>query len=141
MNHRHEDKAQRVTTQFDGIAIFHLYGIVGNTIEALHHLERLFIADNLNVGKVLLNKCNGTAVVGLHVVDDKVVNLAVTNDLLDMFQELREEVNLHRINEAHLLVINEIRVVTNTIRQWPQALKEVLVAVVHAYIKDFVCNF
>ena len=46
--------------------------------------------------------------VGLHVVNHQVVHLAVTNHLVDMFDKLCKEVYLYRIDEAHLLVVDEI---------------------------------
>jgi hypothetical protein len=62
-------------------------------------------------------------VVGLHVVDNKVVNLAVANDLLDMFDVLGEEIDLYGIYQTHLLVVDEVGVVRNTIGQRPQTFE------------------
>jgi hypothetical protein len=53
--------------------------------------------------------------VGLHVVDDQIVHLAVANDLLNVFDILCEEVNLHGIDETYFLVVDEIRVIADTI--------------------------
>ncbi len=79
--------------------------------------------------------------VGFHVVDDEVVDLAVADDLVDVLDELGEEVNLHCVNETYLLVVDEVRVVAHAIGQRPESFKQVLVAVVDANIIDFVCNF
>ena len=79
--------------------------------------------------------------VGFHVVDDQIVYLAVTNDLLDVFYILRKEIYLYGIDEAHFLVVNEIRVIADTIGQWPQTFEERLVTIVDAYIVDVFCNF
>jgi hypothetical protein len=53
--------------------------------------------------------------VGFHVVDDQIVYLSVANDLLDVFYILREEVHLYGIDEAHFLVVDEIRVIADAI--------------------------
>ena len=77
--------------------------------------------------------------VWLHVVDHHIVYLAVAYHLAYVLDELCEEVYLHRVDEAHLVVDDKIGVVRHSVGQRPQALKQVLVAVVHAYIVDVVC--
>jgi hypothetical protein len=75
------------------------------------------------------------------VINDEIVNLSVAQNLSEFFNELYEEVYLNGINKANLLIVDEIRVVTNTIRQWPQALKESFVPIVNAYVINFIGNF
>ena len=79
--------------------------------------------------------------VGLHVIDYEIVNLAVAYDLLDILDIRNEEIHLDSVDEANLLVINDIRVIRNSIWQRPQAFEQVLVAVIHAHIINLVCNF
>ena len=130
-----------MAAKLDGIGVFDLYRTVFDAVEALHHLERLFVAHNLDVGVVLLDQRDGTAVVGLHVVDDQIVDGAVADDLVNVLDELREEIDLHGVNETNLLIINEIRVVAYAIGQRPQSFEEMLVAVVDAHVVDVACNF
>jgi hypothetical protein len=58
-------------------------------------------------------------VVRLHVVDDHIVDRTFSDDFMDMFQELGEEVNLDGIYQAYLLVVNEVGVIADTIGQRP----------------------
>ena len=62
--------------------------------------------------------------VGFHVVDDQIVDRTVADDLMDVLDVLGEEIHLDGIDEAHLLVVNEIRVIADAIGQGPQTLEE-----------------
>ena len=79
--------------------------------------------------------------VRFHVVDDKIIDFAVANHLVDILEELGEEINLYSIYQRYLLIVNDIRVVTHSVRQRPEALKTMLVAVVYAYVINLVYNF
>ena len=61
--------------------------------------------------------------VGLHVIDYEVVNLAIANNLLDILDIGYKEINLNCIDEAYLLVVNDIGVVRHSVGQRPQTLK------------------
>ena len=75
------------------------------------------------------------------MVDDEVIDFAVANHLVNVLQELGEEIYLYCIYQRYLLIVNDILVVSHTIRQRPKALKTMLVAVVNAYVINLVCNF
>ena len=141
MNHRDENEAQLVVAQREGFAILHLYHVISYAVEAFQHSQRLLVAHNLDVRVIFLDEGDGAAVVRFHVVDDKVIDFAVANHLVDVLQELGEEIHLYCINQRYLLIVNDIRVVTHSVRQRPEALKTMLIAVVNAYVINFVCNF
>ena len=79
--------------------------------------------------------------VRFHVVDDEVIDFAVANHLVNVLEELGEEIYLYSIYQRYLLIVNDIRVVAHSVRQRPEALKTMLVAVVNAYVINLVCNF
>ena len=72
--------------------------------------------------------------VRFYVIDDDVVNLAVANHRADVGEKLREEIYLNGIDKRHLLVVDDIRVVRNTVGQRPKSLENVFMTVVHADI-------
>ena len=123
MNHRGEHKLQFATSKVEAVAILHLQGVLLNTIESLHHSESLLVADNGNLGIILADELDGSTVVGLHMVDYQVVYLAVAKNLLDILDIRYKEIHLYGIDEADLLVVNEIRVIRYSIRKWPQSFK------------------
>ena len=71
--------------------------------------------------------------VGLHVVDDDVVDRTVADDAAHVVYELREEVYFYCVYERYLLVVDDIGVVAYAERQGPETLKECFVAIVDAY--------
>lgn len=141
MNHRDENEAQLVVAQREGFAILHLYHVISYAIEAFEHSQGLLVAHNLDVRVIFLDEGDGTAVVRFHVVDDEVIDFTVTNHLVNVLEELGEEIYLYSIYQRYLLIVNDIRVVAHSVRQWPEALKTMLVAVVNAYVINLVCNF
>ena len=98
VHHRSEHELQLVFSQRESVAVLYLQFIVADAVEPAEHAEGLLVADDLDVGVVFADEGDGTAVVGLHVVDNEVVNLAVANDLLDMFDVLGEEIDLYGID-------------------------------------------
>ena len=121
-------------------AVLNLHLVGRYAVEAFDHAERLLVGNDLYLGIIFSYQFYGTAVVGFHVVYHQIVYLAVAYHLLDVLDIWHEEVYLDCVDEAHFLIDNEVRVVRNSVRQRPQALKELLVAVVDAYIIDVVFN-
>ena len=124
----------------EGFAILHLYHIISYAVEAFQHSQGLLVAHDLDIRIIFLDEGDRATMIRFHVVDDEVIDFAVANHLVDILEELGEEIYLYSIYQRYLLIINDIRVVTHTIRQRPEALKTMLVAVVYAYIINFVCN-
>ena len=79
--------------------------------------------------------------VWLHVIDDQIVNLPLTNHFLDILQKLSEEIHLHCVDKRHFLVYNHIRVIAHTIGQRPKPLKTMLVSIVYTHVINPVLNF
>ena len=76
-----------------------------------------------------------------YIIDDEKVALVDTVEV-DFFTQFLE--NIHEVigdREIDYLIINDIRVVTHTIRQRPETLKTMLVAVVNTYVINLVYNF
>ena len=141
MHHRGQHEVQRLLAKLDGIAVFHFQSAFCDAVEALHHLEGFLIAHNLNLRIELLDECDASAVVGLHVVNDQIVHLAVANDLVDVLQILCEEVDFYSVDQTYFLIIDEVGVVTDAVGQGPQALEQRFVSVVDTNVIDVFGNF
>ena len=128
-------------TEVDRIAVLDLFLLVFDPIEALHHAKGLLVANDRYAGIVLTEQGNRATVVGLHVVDYKIVDRTVADNFMDVLDKLREEIDLYRIDETHPVVVNEVRIVRYAVRKRPQALEERLVAVIDAHIINLVLNF
>ena len=140
MHHGGEHKGELMLAQRECVAVFHLEQLVVYAIEALHHAKGLLVANDGDVRIVLAYQFDGPAMIGLHVVHHQIVNGALAQDVLDILDVWNEEIYLYGVYEAHLFIGYQIRVVGNAVGQWPQAFKEVFVAVVHSHIVDVVCN-
>ena len=46
--------------------------------------------------------------VGFHVVDDQIVYLTLSDDFMDVFDVLREEVHFYGIDQTYFLVVDKI---------------------------------
>ena len=79
--------------------------------------------------------------VGFHVIDDEIVDGAVAYDLTNVGQILCKKSHVDRVDERHLLIGNDIRIVLDACREKPKPLKAVLGAVVDAYIMNVLCDF
>ena len=122
------------------VAVLHFEQAVGELVETAHHVERLLVADNLHPGIELLDECQRAAVVGLHVVDHHVVELAVAQHFAKVLKERHEEVHFNGVDEAGLFIVDEISIVADTVGQGPEALEERLVTIVDAYVENFLGN-
>src|SRR5574344_2231096 len=106
-------------SQFDGITIFNFQGILFDSIESAHHKEGHLIPHNLHLRIILSEQSDRTTMVRFHVVDNQVIYLSVSDDIVNILQKLTEEIDINGINQTHFIVINKIRIVRNAIRQWP----------------------
>ena len=78
--------------------------------------------------------------VGLHVVDDEVLDRAVADDATDFAQIRLEEARVHGVHQRHDVVVYQIRVVRNTVGQRPHSFEKVFVTVVHSHVMYFSFN-
>ena len=121
-------------SQAKRVAILHFHLAAREAIEALQQVERFLISHHLHLGIVLPHQRKRATVVGLHVMGHDIVDRTVAYHLANILDELRKKVGLHRINQTHLLVYNEIRVVRHTVRQRPQSFELLFLSVVHTHI-------
>ena len=79
--------------------------------------------------------------VGLHVVDDQIVDCAVSDNFGDVVQQTVGIGGIGRIDQNILFVGNQIGVVGNSVRERPKVLELVFTAVVDSYIVYSFCDF
>ena len=68
-----------------------------------------------------------------HMIDDKIIDRTFSYGLMYVCKELVLKPGLNRINECNFLIYNQIRIVTNPIREGPKTLKQYLVRVIDPY--------
>ena len=79
--------------------------------------------------------------VGLHVVDDQIIDGAAVEYVANVFEVGFGAAGLYGVDESYLFVYNQIGVVGDSIREGPQCLEFVGFAIVGSHIVDVRCNF
>ena len=100
--------------------------------ELLNHLYRLGVADDFHLGIAQNQLLNGAAVVGLHVVDDEIVQPAPVQYVGDVFEELVADALVHSVQQDGFLVQQYVGVVGNAPGDGVDVLKQRQTAVVCA---------
>lgn len=78
-------------------------------IESLDHRESLCVAHDDEVGIYVAQYADGSRVVGLHMVDDEIVGLAASEQLIDVVYELERVAHLNAVDDgAFLAPLDEI---------------------------------
>ena len=78
--------------------------------------------------------------VGLHVLDDEIVDLLPARGLGKVREPFVAEPGVDRVEDDRLAVVDEIRIVGHAARNDVLALEEVDVVVVHADCENAVCK-
>ena len=79
--------------------------------------------------------------VGLHVLHDKVVGLAVSECFLEIVQPLMREASVNRIHYGNLLVHDDIGIVCHSVWNNVLAFEQVNFVVVDSDVDDILCDF
>ena len=79
--------------------------------------------------------------VGLHVLHNQIIGLALTQRLVQIVQPLKLKVAVNRIHHGDFLVTDHIGVVCHAVGNHILTLKQVDFVVVHTNIDDVVCHF
>ena len=112
VDHHGEDEAQGVLPGGDLVALLHLDDVLRpDVVEVLHHVEGLAVPDDGDVRPGLQDLGDACAVVGLHVVDHEVVQVPSVQRGAEVPPELGGDGCVAGVQEAGLLVPDEVAVV------------------------------
>ena len=113
VDHRGADELEGVAPEAEGVPLLDLDGArLGVEVEELpHELEGLGGPHQPQLGVAPHKVGDDGAVVGLHVVDDHVVEVAPAQGEVEVLPELRGHRFVHAVQEAGLLVEDEVVVV------------------------------
>ena len=123
--------------QSQKILVLHHVLFARHAIKALYHAESLLVAHDDDVGVMLLYQTDRTRMVRFHMVDDEILDGALADDILYLAQIHLEIADVYRIDQSDRLIIYQVRVVGNPIRQRPHTFKQMLIAVIHSHVVDF----
>ena len=127
--------------QPERVALLHLDQPLADAVEPFDHGEGLGVADDAHVGVEAPQRLDRRGVVGLHVVDDQIVDGAVADFAADVLEKAVAEVRLDRVDQRDLLADDQVGVVGDARRQRPQRFEAGGRAVVDAYVADAGSDF
>ncbi len=111
MYHRCQDKVQAVLAKTKGLAILDFLAFVVYSKESINHRMGFLVANDFYLRIILLYKSNGAAMVRLHVVYHQVVNVTVSDSLMDILYKLGEEIYLYSVYKRYFLILDNVGVV------------------------------
>ena len=126
VHHRGHDEGEAVAAGAEGVALLdqmYAVGEVGGE-EAREHVAYLCVADNFGLGIAQGDVLDGGGVVGLHVGDYQVVELAAAQDVGHVVEEVVRHGLVNRVEEYGLLVEYEIGVVGDAVGHAVDALEQ-----------------
>ena len=99
-----------------GVTLLDLNQLVTIQLEAklTHEQEGLFGRDNLDLGMTQQDFLDGCTVVGLHVVDDQIVERFACKQIVHVFEQLTAGRPVNSVEQNTVLVEQEVGVVGHT---------------------------
>ena len=109
-----------------GIALFDLDQLVTVDVKAelTHEHERLFGRDHLDRRITDQDFLNRSAMVGLHVVDDQIIQRAAVQQVLDVLQQLAAGRPVHSVEQHSLLIQQQVSVIGYAARDGMDIFKQ-----------------
>ena len=141
MDHRRHEERERQPAQVERVAFLDFERRTCNAVEALDHLQGLGVADEPDVGITPPQGVDRRRVVGLHVVDDQVVDFAVADFAADVLEQAAAEAFFDGVDQGDALADDQIGVVRNACGQGPQGLETGGGAVVDTHVADAGLDF
>ncbi len=141
MYHGGEIKLEVVPTEVQRMHIFNQDHIPCNAIVPLEHLYRMFVSHNLNIGVAVDQQPDRSGVVRFHMIDDQVINRFVTQHCCHFLKKKIGIADIHRIDQCPFLVVDDISVIGDPMRQRPEIFEEMFRAVVHPHVIHIFGNF
>ena len=133
MDHGGVHKGEGVPAGGDGVPLVHQLGPLGiGGVELADHVQGLAVADDGGLRVADHQIPQGGGVVGLHMVDEHIVQLPPVQSVLQILKELGLHRTVHRVKENRLLVQQQVGVEGHAPGDGVGALKQGVLAVVAA---------
>ena len=120
------------------IAVVHHKTPVGKILaeKVFHHHERLFVGNDRRVFILFAKGGNVRRMVGLHMLDDKVVGLFSAERVFDIRKPLFSEPRVYGVGYGDFLVLNNVRIISHSVWYDVLPLEKVDGVVVHTDVND-----
>ena len=143
VHHGGHDEGELHLARGEHVALLHdLHAACGLEVEVLaqHDLD-LAVADDGGFGIAAHQIAHGGGMVGLHVVDHEVVQLAAAQHVFQVLEELAADGAIHGVHHQRLFIVDEVAVVGHAGGDGIDVLKQGQAAVLAADPGDAVTDF
>ena len=125
-----------LSAEVDGLSVLDFHHAFGwGVVEAGAHLQGVAVAYNPELGEDAEQCGDGTAVVGLHVVDDEIMQRGASLAGADVRHQARDLGVLHTVNESRLFgSFHQVGVIADATRDGPEVLEEDFLPVVDTHV-------
>ena len=141
MYHRNQVKYQLFRTETERVAFFHCNRIVGNAVKTFYHIERFGISYDFYLRISTFYGSNRCGVIGFHVVDNKVIDRAAIQNLLDIVEIGFGTTCFYRIDKRYFFIDDQIGVVRDAVWKRPKCFEFVGLTIICSHIVDVRCDF
>ena len=132
VHHGRSHKLHLSLPQGKRLTIAHDLDVLGDAIECSKFVPCLLGSNKCDPGSHLLETMEGARVIGLHVVDDEIVDFRKIGNLPDLTEELVGFERFGRIDDRFLLVPDEIGIVSHTFPgDGPHVLEKIGCSIIH----------
>ncbi len=130
-----------MSAQAQGLAVADGQSLCISEIEELvHHHEGFFVGYDRDIRIGLDKVFDVGGVIRLHVLDDQVIGLASVKDGSEIVQPLMLEVDVDRVHDGDLLIVDHVGIVGHSVGDRVLALKQIHLVVVDTDVFDVFCN-
>ena len=136
-----KNKGQVPAAKAQGLPIlYHQAAVrVVHAEELLHKSKCPGIAHNHCLWISLRKKCDVGGVVRLHMLDDEIVRLSAAKGFPDIGKPLLAKVLVHVIHDSHLIIQDDIAIVSHAVRHHILSLEKINLMIINAYVNNTVC--
>ena len=134
VDHRCKHKAQRMRTKAERIVFHHSddAALQVEVIELAHQSKGFGVSHDFQLGKAQQQFLNVGAMVRLHMVDDKIVQMPSGERMHDVFQKLARDGGIHRVDKRGFFIQDQIGIVRDPAWDGEQIFKKGKAAVIAA---------
>jgi len=109
--------------------------------EILHHAKGFFVGDNGGIRINLHEVRNVGCVIRLHMLYDKIIRLALAQNLLDVIEPFVGKVGIYSIHDSCFFIQDHIGIIGHAIRNLVLSFEKVDLMVIYAYVFDCIGDF
>ena len=139
MHHRRKHEMQRMAAERQRAAVRHRDALLRERIvaaELIQNRKRSGVGDQLQLRLARAERRNRPGVIRLHVRNYQIIQLAPGQNLVKPGQPFLLLARVHRIEQAELIVLDQVAVIAHALRHGILPLEQIKIVIHHAQAKN-----